>query len=227
MYLRKLSLAPGEPFLLFPDEAFGRFTGPQDDLAIHPSGYAVALSKAPYCKLQIVKLGALFPDADAPVARIRSGQGTRTGLLSQPVALSCGLSTVFVLQTSPDHPQGAILAFDLNGNPLSYFATGLSVAPLRDEGTANVVVLDLSVEGKGFLYVLKYLNPISGLLSASDYRLDIYNPDGSFLTQVPGLSAARLQVDLWRNLYTLTYEIVQGTARTEPSIALWIPSTPN
>lgn len=226
MYLRKLSLAPGEPFLLFPNKAFGRFTGPQDDLAIHPSGYAVALSKEPYCKLQILRLGVLFLDADAPVARIRGGQGTRSGLLSQPVALSCGLSTVFVLQTSPDHPQGAIVAFDLNGNPVSCFA-GVSVAPLRDEGAANVVVLDISVEGKGFLYVLKYLNPVSILLSASDYRLDIYNPDGSFLTQVPGISAARLQVDLWRNLYTLTYEIVQGTARTEPSIALWIPSTPS
>jgi hypothetical protein len=59
-----------------------------------------------------------------------------------------------------------------------------------------------------------------------DYRLDIYAPDGSFLTQVVGLAAARLQVDLWRNLFTLNYEIVQGTGRTEPSVAQWIPSTP-
>jgi hypothetical protein len=74
--------------------------------------------------------------------------------------------------------------------------------------------------------VLKYLEPVSGQVLASDYRLDIYNPDGSFLTQVAGLAAARLQVDLWRNLFTLNYEILQGSGRTEPSVAEWIPSTP-
>ena len=61
---------------------------------------------------------------------------------------------------------------------------------------------------------------------ASDYRLDIYNPNGTFLAQVPGLAAARLQVDLWRNLFTLNYEILAGSGRTEPSVAEWIPSTP-
>jgi hypothetical protein len=225
MLLRELSLAPGQPFLSSPGQAFGRFTGPQDDLAIHPSGYAVALSRYPYCKLQILKLGRLFADADAPVAKVRAGQGTRRGLLARPVALSCGLSTIFVLQSSPDHPQGSVAAFDLGGNPVSCFS-GSPVMALRDEGTSNVAVLDISVESKGYLYVLKYLRPDGATLAASDYRLDIYSPDGSFLTQTRGLSAARLQVDLWRNLYTLTYEMVQGTARTEPSIALWIPSTP-
>jgi hypothetical protein len=62
---------------------------------------------------------------------------------------------------------------------------------------------------------------------AGDYRLDIYNPDGTFLAQVVGLAAARLQVDLWRNLFTLNYEILTGSGRTEPSVAQWIPSTPS
>jgi len=86
--------------------------------------------------------------------------------------------------------------------------------------------VDLSVESKGYLYVLKYLTPTSGPVLASDYRLDIYNPDGTFLTQVNGLAAARLQVDIWRNLFTLNYEILAGSGRTEPSVAQWIPSTP-
>ena len=90
----------------------------------------------------------------------------------------------------------------------------------------QVVVVDLSVESLGYLYVLKYLQRDSGQVLWSDYRLDIYNPDGSFLTQVAGLAAARLQVDLWRNLFTLNYEILQGSGRTEPSVAEWIPSTP-
>jgi hypothetical protein len=32
---------------------------------------------------------------------------------------------------------------------------------------------------------------------------------------------------LWRNLFTLNYEILQGSGRTEPSVATWIPSTPS
>jgi hypothetical protein len=101
------------------------------------------------------------------------------------------------------------------------------VTSLRSEGTAQVVVLDLGVESRGYLYVLKYLAPASGAVLADDYRLDIYNPDGTFLAQVVGLAAARLQVDLWRNLFTLNYEILTGSGRTEPSVAQWIPSTPS
>jgi hypothetical protein len=76
------------------------------------------------------------------------------------------------------------------------------------------------------MYVLKYLTPAAGAVLPSDYRLDIYNPDGSFLVQVSGLAAAGLHVDIWRDVYTLNYEILQGTGRTEPSVSLWIPSTP-
>ena len=87
-------------------------------------------------------------------------------------------------------------------------------------------MLDLSVESKGYLYVLKYLSASSGTVLPGDYRLDIYSPSGNLLTQIVGLAAARLQVDLWRNVFTLNYEIVQGSGRTEPSVAQWIPSTP-
>jgi hypothetical protein len=227
MLLRAVSLQPGQPMIASPGQSFGRFTSPQDDLAIHPAGYAVALNTAT-SKLQVVRLTALNADASAPAAAILAGDGTRPGLLSNPVAVACALDRILGLQagTQDYYPQGSICAFDVKGNPVSCFAGGAWLTGLHPEGPANVMVVDLSVESKGYLYVLKYLEPVSGQVLASDYRLDIYNPDGSFLTQVAGLAAARLQVDLWRNLFTLNYEILQGSGRTEPSVAEWIPSTP-
>jgi hypothetical protein len=222
--LRPISLQPGQPMFPSPGQSFGRFTGFQDDLALHPAGYAVALNQVT-CKLQMLRLSALAPDADTPVAAILAGQGTRPGLLSAPVAVTCSLDKVMVLQTSERYPQGCLCAFDVKGNPVNCFG-GAWVTPLHPEGTAAVTVLDLSVESKGYLYVLKYLAPASGAVLASDYRLDIYNPDGTFLVQVAGLAAARLHVDLWRNAFTLNYEILPGSGRTEPSVAQWIPSTP-
>jgi hypothetical protein len=168
-----------------------------------------------------------------PAATIYAGNGTRPGLLSHPVAVACSLDKILVLlqagtgdQYGPGQQYGSVCAFDVKSNPVNCFAGGTSVTSLRPEGTAQVVVTDLSVESKGYLYVLKYLTPASGPVLASDYRLDIYNPDGTFLAQVAGLAAARLQVDLWRNLFTLNYEILTGSGRTEPSVAQWIPSTP-
>jgi hypothetical protein len=227
MRLRALSLQPGQPMIASPGQSFGRFTSPQDDLAIHPAGYAVALNTAT-CKLEVVRLTALNADAGAPAASIHAGNGTRPGLLCNPVAVACALDRILVLQAgTPDYyPQGSVCAFDVKGNPVNCFASGAWLTGLHPEGPANVVVVDLGVESKGYLYVLKYLERVSGQVQASDYRLDIYNPDGSFLTQVAGLAAARLQVDLWRNLFTLNYEILQGSGRTEPSVAEWIPSTP-
>jgi hypothetical protein len=227
MLLRAVSLQPGQPMIASPGQSFGRFTSPQEDLAIHPAGYAVALNTAT-CKLQVVRLTALSDDDRAPAAAILAGEGARPGLLSNPVSVACALDRILVLQagTQDHYPQGSICAFDVKGNPVSCFAGGASLTGLHPEGPANVMVVDLSVESKGYLYVLKYLEPMSGQVRASDYRLDIYNPDGSFLAQVAGLAAARLQVDLWRNLFTLNYEILQGSGRTEPSVAEWIPSTP-
>jgi len=224
MYLRALSLQPDQSFLASPGQSFGQFKGTLDDLAIRPAGYAVALSIAT-CTLQVLQIGALVPDASAPAAYIYSGQGTRAGLLYDPVAVSSSLK-ILVLQTSPQYPQGCIAAFDFKGNPVNRFSGNQWIMPRRSEGTAGVAILDLSVESKGYIFVLKYLKPQIPPVQASDYRLDFYSPDGSFLTQVSGLAAACLQVDLWRNLFTLNYEIIAGTGRTEPSVSQWIPSTP-
>jgi hypothetical protein len=91
------------------------------------------------------------------------------------------------------------------------------------EQGAGIVYLDLGVEGLGYMYVLSYVNDGA---TASDYRLDLYDPAGNFLTRTVGLAAARLAVDTFRNVYTLNYETVAGAPRIEPSLSHWIPMTP-
>jgi hypothetical protein len=98
-----------------------------------------------------------------------------------------------------------------------------STMPLHDAPGTAVTYLSMSTELKGYIYVLSYTGDGS---SAVDYRLDIYQPDGTWLARTTGLNAARIVVDMWRNLYTLNYESFAGPGgRTEPSVSTWIPST--
>jgi hypothetical protein len=57
----------------------------------------------------------------------------------------------------------------------------------------------------------------------SDYRLDVYDPDGQFLTRTTGVAAARMAVDAFRTVYTLNYETIAGAPRIEPSLSQWVP----
>lgn len=101
----------------------------------------------------------------------------------------------------------------------------VSVMPLRDEGTKKIQYMDIAVETKGYIYILS--NCTEG--QATEYRLDIYNPDGSTLLEAPqtGVNAAKLTVDQWRSLFTLNFEKFLGPGqRTEPGISEWMPSTP-
>ncbi|MBV7534693.1 hypothetical protein KW842_02835 [Duganella sp. sic0402] len=91
--------------------------------------------------------------------------------------------------------------------------------------------LDIACEPEGFIYVLSHLNSGS---SPNDYRLDIYNPDGSHLSRTPSkqgdacISAAKISVDHWRTLFTLNYEtLTHASGPHEPSISQWAPSLPN
>ena len=72
----------------------------------------------------------------------------------------------------------------------------------------------------------------------SSGTVNIYNPDGSFLVRTPDpklhpggnmqyVSAARIAVDIWRNLFTLNYSTFKGPGgRTEPSVSQWMPTPP-
>jgi hypothetical protein len=101
---------------------------------------------------------------------------------------------------------------------------------LKDAATANVEYLDIATEPEGFIYVLSYARPGN---KAADYRLDIYNPDGSHLARTPNktgdsnVACAKIVVDHWRTLYALNYESFRGPGgRTEPSVSQWAPSVP-
>ena len=81
--------------------------------------------------------------------------------------------------------------------------------------------------GLGYVFVLS----CTGAAGGYTFRLDIYTPDGSWLARSTGMTAGKLAVGLWRDLYTLTYQALRlpngnSPAVTEPSISRWIPSTP-
>jgi len=112
---------------------------------------------------------------------------------------------------------------DQSANPVELFKNkSTSLMPLTPE--TGVVYLDLAVESQGYMYVLSYIG--DGLAPVS-YRLDVYTPNGDFLTRTTGVAAARLAVDLFRNVYTLNYEPLSGSPRVEPTLSQWLPVTPN
>jgi hypothetical protein len=94
---------------------------------------------------------------------------------------------------------------------------------LYDPPTAAVTYLGMCTETKGYIYVLSYTGDGSLM---SDYRLDVYQPNGPWLARTTGLNAARIVVDIWRNVYALNFESFGGPrGRTEPSVSVWFPST--
>jgi hypothetical protein len=217
------------PFDLGTGTSWGRFNQQIDAAVIHPSGFVAGINTQNN-KIELLNLrrGAVA-DAQAPLAEIYSGHGTRPGLIHNPVGLAGLPSAGFVVLEEADFSlQGAearFQAFDFLGNPAPVFAGNSAVAPLKTE-TQPVTLLDIAMESKGFIFVLKFINEGAGV---SDYLLDLYTPEGSFLAQTVGLSAAKITVDLFRTLYTLNFETIQKPdgERTEPSVSIWLPSTPD
>jgi len=140
----------------------------------------------------------------------------RPGLMNAPVcATITPLGAVLVLEAGNNRVQ----AFDTGANPTAAFGTSSTMA-LKAVGNGTVYY-DMSVDIKGYLYLLSFD------VGTAKYNLDIYTPDGTLLCTTPNLAAARLTVDLFRNVFTLNYEtIVPVGALTEPSVSMWIPSTP-
>jgi len=108
----------------------------------------------------------------------------------------------------------------------------LSFFPLRGVRVGSITYLDMAVEAQGYVYVLSYMNDGS---KPTDYLLDIYGPDGTFVCRTPDPSvtkspqnvvAGKIAVDIWRNLYALTYEPMQGVSTPQPGLAHWNPTPP-
>jgi hypothetical protein len=111
----------------------------------------------------------------------------------------------------------------------------LSYTPLYNPARrTDISYLDMATEAQGYIYVQSYAGDGS---QAARYNLDVYAPDGTFLFRSPNpsqagvpqyLAAARIAVDVWRNLYALNYALLDKPAgeRPEPSISHWMPTPP-
>lgn len=117
------------------------------------------------------------------------------------------------------------------GQSLVYSA--LSFFPLKSMRVGAFTFLDMAVEARGYVYVLGYAGDGS---QPSNYILDVYAPDGSFCFRSPDPSltrspqnvvAGKLAVDIWRNVYGLTYETLTApNGAPQPGVGHWVPTPP-
>jgi hypothetical protein len=231
LFLREIALDPtpgfSSPVL---GQSFGKLNLDSTALLLHPAGHVVSLNNANH-KMEALQLPSDPVDDSVAqkryLARTYLGQGSRPGLITSPVA-GCidSQGTILVLEDSTANNR--ISAFDLGGNPVRFFTNQAEPYFLYLPVTAGATYLDLAVEFTGYLYVL------SRNSDASNFRLDIYHPAQTGTQPIcttTGVNAAKLTVDLWRNVYTLNYEVLklptgQIPSLTEPSVSFWVPLPP-
>jgi hypothetical protein len=215
--LRAVDLSSVSSFNLEQSKTAGRFVENNlTGLSLHPSGYAVATSWADN-KMEILALSdILTDDSHAERANILSGKGVEAGLIDSPVG-SAITPDGFILVLEDGNKR--IQAFNVNGDPTSLF-NGSPYLMLKDSSQASY--LDITVSPAGLIYVLFYQSNGSVV---SDYQLDLYQADGTYICRSSGINGARLEVDSQGVVYTLNYESIIGhNSRTEPSISQWLPT---
>lgn len=196
----------------------GTFSSLPTSVAWHFAGYLIGVNAATH-KIEIVDLNnPPVPDAEAPLPKVGAGLGTRAGLLRGPVCVAATLDgRVLVLESLA----GQVQAFDVDASPVSCFAGARASFALRPRGQ-TVRYLDMGIDATGHVFVLVQAGDGT---QVSHFNLDIYTPDGAFLCSTNGFSAARMAVDLWRNVYSLNWETLQGRdGRTEPTVSRWVPN---
>jgi len=231
LMLREIQLDPVPEFVNpVLGKSFGKLNLDSTMLLLHPAGHAVSINNA-NSKIEALRLPFNSMDDSLAAERFRartySGQGSRPGLIKSPIA-ACITAEGVILVLEDSIGNNRIQAFDLGGNPVSYFKGQSSPYFLQLNATEGSTYLDLAVEFSGYIYVLSR-NP-----SLPVFRLDIYHPaqsDTQPICTTRNVNAARLTVDFWRNVYTLNYEVLrlptgQIPARTEPSVSFWVPPPP-
>lgn len=233
--LRQIQLAP--PSFADPrgNQAWGKLNLSSTDLLLHPAGVIVSINSTGH-KLESLRIPAR-PDTDTDaetnlLATVFSGFGSRPGLMDTPTAAAISADgVVLVLEAGNNR----IHAMDIYGNPVRYFKKQATQYFLNfsQTGQQGTQYLDIAAEFTGFIYVL---SSFTSDQTNYQYRLDIYANDqtGSDpISTTTGFNAARLAVDYWRNVYSLNYEVLKLpngnlplSGITEPSISLWIPTTP-
>jgi hypothetical protein len=197
--------------------SWGKFNLPSNALLLHPSGKMISINTT-HNKIEILTLpDAATTDELAPRAVSYSGKGTRHGLVRGPVAAAISLKgAILILEAKNMRVQ----AFDTGMNPTPYFDEGAYSFPLKSE-TETVYYVDMAMESTGYIYILSYT-------ASYVYRMDIYDEKGNFVSRTTDVNAGKLTVDVWRNVFTLNYEVLQlpQPKITEPSVSQWIPSVP-
>ena len=197
--------------------AVGKFNFASDAFLIHPTGKLISINTA-LAKFEVlVPASTPVADSAAPLAQAYAGPGTREGLLKGPACMAVTpRGEILVIEQTNNRIQ----AFDTGANPVRIFSNnGSSIMPLRAAST-GATFLDVQMEFVGYIYVL-WVN------SSNVYTLDIYGPQGNYVSSTSGINAGKLTVDLFRNVYSLNYEkLTPVGALTEPSISEWVPSTP-
>jgi hypothetical protein len=227
--VRQVTLEPTPAFTSpLSGQAWGVLNFKSDSLLLHPAGHLVSINNVNH-KIETHRIpAAAKTDADAKVqliAQVKSGKGSRPGLIDSPVASAISPDGVILILEAGNN---RIQAFDLGANPVRHFTKQSSPYSLTFSATDPAQgwqYLDLAVEYTGYLYVLSYNQ------NSFTYRLDIYHPeqtDTNPISTTQNINAARLTVDFWRSVYTLNYEVLQlpsGAAAglTEPSVSLWTP----
>jgi hypothetical protein len=236
LHVRQVTLEPTPMFdSPLSNRSWGVFTLQPDALLLHPAGHLVSISRTTHTMATHRLPDAFMTDAGAAVhllAQVKSGQGTRPGLMTAPaVATIAPDGTILVLEAgdpnaTPTPIPSRLQGFNLGANAIPFFTNQpdpyfltLTATP-NDQGWQY---LDITAEYSGLLYVLSY-NENTFL-----YRLDIYDPTQAGHTPIATtqhINAAKLTVDFWRNVYTLNYEVLQlpGPGITEPTVSLWVPT---
>ncbi len=114
----------------------------------------------------------------------------------------------------------------------SLIDVAVSYFPLKSRNKGSTY-LDMGVEAQGHIYVLSY---VSTGTAPEDYFLDIYTPQGTFLSQTPDRSVSsasvnpvisKLSVSVFRDVYALGFGTTVGTAgQPEPTLSHWVPTPP-
>ena len=150
----------------------------------------------------------------------------KTQYLNNPIAMTIDFDGNIIL-IDTNSGKYVLRVFDRFGivkTEYDGFVNGIFT--LKEEN--GVEYLDISVESKGYIYVLKKIN--------GTYKVDVYNPSSATPYEpeitVDSFNAGKMEVDFWRNIYALNFEPTDTTdainpnKEFDPSLSIWIPSLP-
>ena len=204
--------------------SWGRFRIELDRIAAHPQGYIVGISKV-YSKMAVLQLPAQAYDDDdhSNNAVLKLGEGVGDRLIKTPVALTIS-HTGAILILQGDTGAMSVRAFDVSGNPWNYFMNETSSSLDLTAIDSGAFWLDISIDATDYIYILSYTG--TGSVS-SDYHLDVYDKNGTYIVRNSGIAVHAMMVDKFRTLYTLNQEMISGSGIVEPSVSVWLPKEKN